>query len=59
MASRPNTMATSTSRTGTANDPLPTNPNVVDFLKDVASYMEQDGERGKARRITRNLRHLD
>ncbi|MDH4379047.1 MAG: hypothetical protein QE263_03980 [Vampirovibrionales bacterium] len=59
MASRPNTMATPVRNGGTANDPLPTNPNVVDFLKDVASYMEQDGERGKARRITRNLRHLD
>jgi len=59
MASRPNTMTSSTSRTGTANDPLPTNPNVVDFLKDVASYMEQDGERGKARRITRNIRSFD
>jgi hypothetical protein len=59
MASRPNTMATPARNGGTTNDPLPTNPNVVDFLKDVASYMEQDGERGKARRITRNIRSFD
>lgn len=37
-------------------EPLPGNPEVLDFLKDVANYMEQDGDKHRARQITKNLR---
>jgi hypothetical protein len=37
-------------------EPLSGNPQVVDFLKDVASYMEQDGDKHRARQIAKSLR---
>lgn len=40
---------------GNSNEPLPNNPRITNFLKDVAQYMEKNGETGKARRIQRNI----
>ncbi len=42
-----------------AGEPLPANPNVLNFLRDVASYMEQDGDKHRARAISKSLRNYD
>jgi len=42
--------------TGNANEPIPGNPQVLDFLKNVAEYMERDGNTQRARSIQKNLR---
>lgn len=42
---------------GNANEPIPGNPQVLDFLKNVAEYMERDGNSQRARSIQKNLRN--
>lgn len=40
---------------GNSDNPLPNNPRITNFLKDVAQYMEKDGQSSKAKRIQRNI----
>ncbi len=42
---------------GNANEPIPGNPQVLDFLKNVADYMERDGNSQRAQSIQKNLRN--
>ncbi len=40
---------------GSKNEPIPDNPQVLEFLRNVADLMEKDGDIAKAQRIQKNL----